>query len=117
MGCVAGLSIAYVADNELRAYMTTSPRPTPILNTGLWRLSRHPNYLGEQTWWWSFGLFACRLGQPHMLVGTAFNSVILAVVTVMTEERMLTNWAPARAKLYREYQRTTSPLFLWFPKK
>ena len=72
------------------------------------------NYFGEQLWWWSFGLFACGLGGWHTLAGTAFNSIILATVTVMTEARMLSNWAPARANLYREYMRTTSVLIPWF---
>ena len=39
VGCIAGLATAYVADNQLRAYMSASPRPTPILNTGLWKYS------------------------------------------------------------------------------
>ena len=33
-----------------------------------------------------------------MLIGTAFNSLILATVTFMTEERMLKNWPAARAE-------------------
>ena len=32
----------------------------------------------------------------------------------MTEERMLTNWAPARQAIYREYMRTTSAVIPWF---
>ena len=38
-----------------------------------------------------------------MIAGTAFNSLILAKVTLMTEERMITNWSPSRVKLYEEY--------------
>ena len=55
-----------------------------------------------------------RLGQPEMLGGTAFNTLILATVTVMTEQKMLTNWEPKRAELYREYMRTTSAIVPWF---
>lgn len=49
-----------------------------------------------------------------MLCGTAFNSIILATVTFMTEERMLTNWSAPRAKLYRAYIASTSPCIPWF---
>jgi steroid 5-alpha reductase family enzyme len=73
-----------------------------------------PHSFGEQLWWWSFGLFAVGLGEWRVLWGTAFNSLILATVTVMTEQRMLTRWAPERAALYREYMRTTSPCIPWF---
>ena len=42
------------------------------------------------------------LGEWYFMSGTLFNSLILVVVTVMTEQKMLKNWPPARAKLYRE---------------
>ena len=48
-----------------------------------------------------------------MLVGTAFNTCVLLAVSLMTEERMLSRWLPARAALYREYMRVTSPIVLW----
>jgi len=108
--CAAGILIAAVADNQLREYMMATPKPSPILDSGLWRYSRHPNYFGEQLWWWSFAAYSVRLGQWYFVGGTLFNSIILAVVTVMTEQKMLSNWPAARASLYREYMRTTSPL-------
>ena len=87
-----------------------------LLNTGLWKYSRHPNYFGEQLWWWSLALFAVQVGQPLAIVGTFFNSFILAVVTEMTEGKMLREWPQERAKLFKEYQKTTSALIPWFPK-
>jgi steroid 5-alpha reductase family enzyme len=80
--------------------------------TGLWRYSRHPNYVGEQLWWWGLGLYAVAAGQAWTLGGAAFNSVVLAAVTRMTEQRMLTCWPTARAALYRKYQQRTS---VWLP--
>ena len=49
-----------------------------------------------------------------MLMGTAFNSLVLATVTQMTETRMLTRWPPERVAAYKEYMRTTSPCIPWF---
>jgi len=121
-GCILGLTTAYFADNQLRAFMLANEARVEagkpkvnLLNTGLWGYSRHPNYLGEQIWWWSFAAFACNLGFPIMLAGTAFNSCVLAAVTHMTEERMLTNWPEARAKIYRDYRKKTSALIPFFP--
>ena len=63
--CLLGLTIAYFADNQLRAYMVENERRKAqnepkvlLLNSGLWKYSRHPNYFGEQLWWWSLGIFA-----------------------------------------------------------
>ena len=95
-GCVAGLLVAWHSDNTLFEYMNQKKKE-PILQAGLWKYSRHPNYFGEQLWWWSFSLFAVRLGAPYVMCGTAFNSIILATVTVMTEERMLSRWPAKRA--------------------
>eukprot|EP00937_MAST-01D_sp_MAST-1D-sp2_P000366 g366.t1 len=119
--CAAGLLVAKLADDQLRAYMLANealvaagrPKRT-LLETGLWRYSRHPNYFGEQLWWWSFGLFAVLLGQWYMLGGALFNSIVLASVTVMTERRMLDGWEPARAEQYRGYMRRTSPCIPWW---
>jgi len=115
VGAVAGLLVAWSADNELRRYMLANeelmrdgkPR-RPLLQSGLWRWSRHPNYFGEQLFWWSFGGLAVGLGQWYLAGGALFNSLVLASVTVMTERRMLDNWPTDRAALYREYMRSTS---------
>lgn len=112
--CAGGIVLAMVADDQLRAYTLTPRAERPqLLCTGLWKYSRHPNYCGEQLWWWSFAGFAVALGQWYMAAGTLVNSVVLAVVTIMTEQKMLRQWEPPRAALYREYIRTTSPLVPW----
>jgi steroid 5-alpha reductase family enzyme len=44
-----------VADAQLAAYKRSSPRP-PVLDTGLWAWSRHPNYFGDACVWWGLWL-------------------------------------------------------------
>lgn len=85
-----------------------------MLCTGLWRWSRHPNYVGEQLWWWGLGLYAVAAGEAWALVGASFNSLVLAQVTRMTEQRMLTRWPKPRAELYRQYQLSTC---VWLPSR
>jgi len=114
-----GIRIAHQADTELDAFMreneARAARGQPgelLLEQGLWRYSRHPNYFGEQLFWWSVGGLGAALGEPWVLCGTALNSAVLAAVTVMQERRMLE--VPARRELYRAYQRRVSPLVPWF---
>ena len=53
--CLTGIVIAAIADNQLHAFMQENERRAQrgepkvlVLNTGLWRYSRHPNHFGEQ---------------------------------------------------------------------
>jgi steroid 5-alpha reductase family enzyme len=114
---LAGLAIAHVADSSLDAFMRANVEreargeaKAPLLESGLWSWSRHPNYFGEQLFWWSLAGFGIMLGVPWVAAGTALNSCVLAAVTVMGERRMLAD--PAREDLFRDYQRRTS---VWLP--
>ena len=89
-----GLVIARTADTQLDRFMAENEaraaRAEPkvqLLDTGIWRLSRHPNYFGEQLFWWAIAGFGWICGESWVVVGTALNSGVLAAVTVMTERR------------------------------
>jgi steroid 5-alpha reductase family enzyme len=47
-----------IADEQLRAFRLATPSPGRVLDTGLWAICRHPNYLGELSFWWGLYLFA-----------------------------------------------------------
>ncbi|MBS1151372.1 MAG: putative rane protein [Myxococcaceae bacterium] len=57
-----GFLLEAVADAQLQSFRTDPARRGAVLDTGLWRFSRHPNYFGEALLWWGFWL--CALGQP-----------------------------------------------------
>jgi len=111
-----------MADNQLRDYVMENERRAKerikLLDIGLWGFSRHPNYFGEQLWWWAFALLGVSAGDWWVLAGPLFNSVVFwqkirwSRVTLMTAERMLSTWSPDRALLYKAYIRTTS---VWIP--
>jgi steroid 5-alpha reductase family enzyme len=46
-----------IADEQLRAFRHRPRADGSILDTGLWAWSRHPNYLGEISFWWGLFLF------------------------------------------------------------
>lgn len=109
---VAGIAIAYFADTQLARYMARDDKPL-ILDTGLWRYSRHPNYFGEQLFWWAVAAWGVLAGHPWTVVGTLVNSAGLAVVTRMTERRM--EERPERREAWLAYKRRTSAWALWPP--
>ncbi|KAH9626403.1 hypothetical protein KSS87_009089 [Heliosperma pusillum] len=117
--CLTGIIVAYFADTQLHEFRTKNAEleacgksVIPVLKAHLWQYSRHPNYVGEQLWWWGLGIFAWSLGQGWAFIGAFGNTLCLAYVTTLVEERMLKQ--PFRADVYREYQKTTP---VWIPWK
>ena len=55
---LAGFVIEVVADARLQAFRDQPSSRGRVLDTGLWRWSRHPNYFGEALLWWGFWLSA-----------------------------------------------------------
>lgn len=49
---VFGLLIETFADIQLTAFRKNPENKGKVLNTGLWSVSRHPNYFGDALFWW-----------------------------------------------------------------
>ncbi|KAI4329004.1 hypothetical protein L6164_021311 [Bauhinia variegata] len=117
--CVCGIVVAYFADTQLYDFMSRNEKlkllgkPTVlVLDEGLWYYSRRPNYFGEQLWWWGLVIFAWNLGHGWTFIGSLVNTMCLAYVTKLVEDRMLKK--DYRAEAYRLYQKTTSAWIPWF---
>lgn len=116
--CALGVAIGYVADTQLYCFVRRNvilkqegASAIPVLDKGLWHYSRHPNYFGEQLWWWGLAGYSCIVGQGWAIIGTIINSAVLAQVTVFVEDRMTADdW---RFEAYKKYQQTTSTWIPW----
>ncbi len=106
---VVGYMFETVADNQLVRFMKVPSNHGRVLTTGLWRLSRHPNYFGELTMWW--GLWVMALSVPGgwlTFVGPVLLTYwVLGRSIPLVESRMLDNAE------YRAYARRTSELLPW----
>ena len=103
-----------VADRQLMAFKHHPANRGRTCRTGLWRYSRHPNYFFEWLVWVAFFVFA--LPSPWGWV-TVYCPLLMLFFLFrvtgipMTEEQAVRS----RGDDYREYQRTTSAFFPWFP--
>lgn len=104
---VAGLVTEAVADLQLARFRVERGGSGAVLDSGLWRYSRHPNYFGESVIWWGVWL-AIVISAPGLwwtaagpLLMTFF---LLRVSGVALLERSITDRRPA----YREYIEKTS---------
>jgi steroid 5-alpha reductase family enzyme len=59
---LVGFGFETVADAQLAAFRARPQNRDRVLDSGLWRYSRHPNYFGECAIWWGFYLLAVAAG-------------------------------------------------------
>jgi len=66
---VAGFACRVVADWQLARFRADPAHAQAVLDRGLWRFSRHPNYFGECCLWWGLYLVALAAGAWWALPG------------------------------------------------
>ena len=62
-----GLTFETVGDWQLHRFRGDPDNKGQVLDTGLWRYTRHPNYFGDATAWWGIFLVAADAGLPGWL--------------------------------------------------
>lgn len=103
-----GFFFEAIGDEQLRQFKSNPANKGRVLDTGLWRYTRHPNYFGEAVLWWGFGLFAVATGHYAGLIGPAIMTWLLIRVSgVSLLEQTLQQTKPE----YLEYMRATSSFF------
>ena len=109
-----GFVVEAIADRQLQTFRDDPGLRGQVLATGLWRLSRHPNYFGEAVLWWGFGCMA--LAQPYgwacLLGPGAMTFLLLRVSGVVMLDAHLAATKPA----YRSYIERTSAFVPWPPR-
>ena len=86
-----------------------------FVTTGLWRLSRHPNFFFEQAQWWVVFLFGA-VAAGSILQWTVLGPVLLTLLFVGST-RFTESITLARYPEYAEYQSSTSPIIPWWPSR
>jgi steroid 5-alpha reductase family enzyme len=105
-----------IADRQLARFRADRTNHERTCRDGLWRYSRHPNYFFEWLHWFAYVCFA--LGSPLAWLAWAGPVVMYVFLRLIsgipyTETQALRS----RGDDYRAYQRSTSMLIPWFPKR
>lgn len=108
IGCMLaafGITFEAVADWQLQTFRRRAGSRDRVLDTGLWRYSRHPNYFGECCTWWGFGLVALGTGAWWALSSPVLMTVLLLRVSGVT---LLERDIAGRRPGYAHYVRATN---------
>lgn len=109
-----GLGFEWCADVQLARFKRSPSSQGAVMDRGLWRYSRHPNYFGNFLLWWGIGLLAVASGGWWTLIGPALLTFLLLRVSGVA---LLESTIAERRPGYRAYARRTSAFVPWFPRK
>ena len=110
---VFGILFESIADAQLAAFRNKPDNRGKVLDTGLWRYTRHPNYFGECCVWWGFYLFALAAGGWWSIISPLLMTFLLLRVSgVALLEKDIAGRRPA----YREYILRTNAFLPGLPR-
>src|SRR5579871_3347657 len=110
-----GIIIEALADWQMARFRRTRVAQGVVMDRGLWRYSRHPNYFGEMLVQWGFFLMACAatpLGIVTIIAPALLSYLITGPMGANLLERRLIKKNPD----YEDYVRRTSAFVPWPPK-
>jgi len=108
---ILGFGFEAISDWQLDRFISDPGNRGKIMDQGLWRYSRHPNYFGEVTMWWALYIMALSVpwGWASIIGPLTITYTILYVSGVpLTEKLMKDN--PG----FADYKRRTSVFIPWF---
>ena len=109
---LAGLVTEVIADQQMAAFRAGSRAPGEVMDRGLWRYSRHPNYFGEMVVQWGIFLVALDSGPLALISAVApalLSYLIMGPMGAALLERRLMKKNPG----YAAYVGRTSAFVPW----
>lgn len=105
--CAAAASLQWKADCQ--AHRFRNENPGKVCCTGLWKSSRHPNYLGEILMWWGVAIMYVAFVPSHWY--TIFGAVVVTCLFLFISIPMMEKRQMANKPEYAEYKKRTRVLF------
>jgi steroid 5-alpha reductase family enzyme len=109
-----GLLFETIGDAQMARFKADPASTGQVMDRGLWRYTRHPNYFGESVFWWGVWLASASLGGAW----TVFSPVLMTFLLLrVSGVPLLEADLKQRRPAYAEYLRTTSSFVPWPPKR
>lgn len=107
---IGGTIIELISDIHMKKFIKTRSSREEVINIGLWKYSRHPNYLGEISIWFgvAFILIFNNVNYWYFIFGAIINLLMFIFISIPMEERHMRQYKPNLDK----YIKTTSPLLI-----
>ncbi|HPT23076.1 MAG TPA: DUF1295 domain-containing protein [Anaerolineaceae bacterium] len=109
-----GFFFEAMGDLQLTRFRANPANKGKLLNYGVWRYTRHPNYFGDSAQWWGYYLVALTAGAWWVIFSPLIMTYLLVNVSGVA---LLEKSMKAEKPGYKEYMETTNAFVPWFPKK
>lgn len=110
---IVGFLFETISDYQMYLFKQNPANNNKILDMGLWRYSRHPNYFGEIIMWW--GIYLLALSVPYgwltIIAPSTITILLLFITGIPWAERAI-----EKLPGYDNYKKNTSILLPWFAK-
>lgn len=113
---LVGILFEAVGDAQLKRFLADPASKGKVLDTGLWRFTRHPNYFGDACVWWGIWLAAADAGLWVALASLVGPVFLTFTLTRWSGKPLLEKGMAERRPGYAEYVRRTSGFVPWWPK-
>ncbi|MBA3696571.1 MAG: DUF1295 domain-containing protein [Methylotenera sp.] len=111
---IAGFLWESIADWQLTTFKSKTTNQGKVLDTGLWRYSRHPNYFGECCVWWGFYIIAYAGGAWWSIISPVLMTLLLLKVSGVS---LLEKDIADRRPEYAGYIKRTNAFIPGYPKQ
>ena len=112
---MVGLAFEAIGDLQLARFKKDPSNAGKVMSTGLWSLTRHPNYFGDALLWWGIGIVGAETGSG--VVGFVGPLVMTLFLLKVSGVPMLERSLMKRREGYAEYAARTSAFIPRPPKK
>lgn len=109
-----GFGFEAVGDSQLKRFKADPSNRGQVLDRGLWRYTRHPNYFGDATLWW--GIYAMAASAPGGWLTVLSPSLMTLLLMRVSGVTLLEEGLKASKPGYREYMARTPAFFPWCPR-
>ena len=109
-----GFGFEVVGDYQLERFKAEPANRSTVLERGLWRNTRHPNYFGDATMWW--GMYVIAASTPVGWLTVLSPSLMTLLLMRVSGVTLLEDGLKASKPGYRAYIERTPAFFPWFPR-
>lgn len=110
---LVGFLFETIGDYQLAKFKSNLNNKGNVLNSGLWRFTRHPNYFGDATVWFAYALFSIAAGSYWFIIGPI---IMVFLIIKVSGVALLEDTLKETKPKYKEYIQKTNSFFPWFPK-